>query len=119
MVTESHRSRTHVGSALMRMLTHPVTLFLGSILSILLWMPYGFGYYEFPWEIWSAQGTLQIIAIGFPVAASCSYKNAMSERSTGRIVISLLAFMIGVYGCLQMTFWTLYVVWRIDPTLYD
>ena len=97
-----------------RFILHPAVLGLASVASIILWMPFGFGYYDFPWNNLAARGALLAIAIGFPLAAGYScVQSFLTDSSAIRFAVGLLSFLIGLYGSFQMTAWMIFVVWGL------
>lgn len=100
---------------LLRLISHPLVLVLASAVSTVLWMPFGLGYYDFPWDNWIARLSLQSFAIGFPLLAGYSSVKSLRTHSFGVGLVAFVSLIIGTYGCLQMIYWTLFVVWRIDP----
>lgn len=98
-----------------RALAHPLLLLVASLASIVLWIPYGFGYYEYPWRNRLARWSLQLFAIAFPLLAGVSIANSIKNRSFGPgFVVAILSLVIGSFGCFSMAVWTMTYVWLLE-----
>lgn len=98
-----------------RVLSHPLLLLVASLASIVLWIPYGFGYYEYPWTNRLARWSLQLFAVAFPMLAGVSIAHSIKTRSFGLgFVMAILSLMIGSFGCFAMAEWTVTYVWLLE-----
>lgn len=92
-------------------LTHPLTLALGSIISFVLWMPYGIGYYGFPWQDSTAVLSLLAFVMAFPACATRGLIRACHPRFLIlNFVVAAISLFVGLHGLLHMLDWWLYVV---------
>lgn len=90
--------------------THPVMLILGSLVSIVLWMPFGFGYYDFPWQQWVAVIALFAFVVAFACSAVVALDRACYPQfSPLQFAILIVPFLIGMHGLFQMLRWWIYV----------
>jgi hypothetical protein len=100
---------------LSRAISHPVVLVLESIASITLWMPYGMGYYTFPWGNAPAVLLLLLFVSSFTVVATIAVVQAFFPRLRPfKAAISLLSFAIAIHGLCHMLHWWIHVVPQFD-----
>lgn len=101
-------------SMVMRLARHPAAisvLIAASLTSFLLWMPFGLGYYDFPWGNPHAVGLLATFVFTFPIACSLSSIGSLSPRFMPvRFVMSLPALLVSLHGVLHMLHWWLVAV---------
>ena len=95
----------------LRIVTHPVVLAAAAAASVVLWMPYGFGYYDWPWRNPAARWLLQLFAIGFPLSAAYALKMC-SENKAGRFRIGVVttSLFVAIWGMWSMLTWTMHYV---------
>lgn len=85
---------------------HPVFLVLASALSILLWMPFGVGYYGWPWKDSAARWLLEVFVLTFPISAVIAFvMSIVPQFSAGRFVMALLSLIVAMHGVLAMYHW--------------
>lgn len=93
----------------LRVARHPtafIALISASLVSFALWMPFGLGYYDFPWGNPSAVGLLATFVFAFPVTCGLSFLGSLSPRFLPvRFVVSLLALLVSLHGLLHMLHW--------------
>lgn len=88
------------------LLTHPAWLLLASVTSILLWMPFGFGYYPFPWDSTTAVCLLLIFVALFPACAALSLARSYWPKfSLFRFILSTLFLLVSLLGLAHMLHW--------------
>jgi hypothetical protein len=69
-------------------------------------MPFGMGYYGWPWESPAARVVLAVFVLGFPLYAAAGCVSAIVPKpSACRLVIAVCAFLVGAYGFLAMLHW--------------
>lgn len=104
----------------LRIVTHPVVLALAAAASVALWMPYGFGYYDWPWRNPAARWLLQLFAIGFPFFAAYAFK-ICSENKAGRFPSGVVttSLFVAIWGMWSMLSWTMrYVIPMLNSPPY-
>jgi len=90
----------------LRFATHPVAMSLVLASTIFLWMPFGIGYYGWPWEIPAARIAMMMFALGVPIyAASGCIVAAQPKPSPLRLGIAACTLLVGLYGALAMLHW--------------
>jgi hypothetical protein len=87
---------------LLRVATHPAPLILGCVASFVLWMPFGLGYYDFPWEQSWAVLLLLAFVISFAVFSAVAV-----DRSRDTPLLSVLSLLMGLHGLFHMLEWWL------------
>lgn len=93
-------------SLVVEIVTHPAAMVLAVAASIFLWMPFGMGYYGYPWEDESARWMLTVLVKAFPVwAATACVLSLLRKQRTLRFVVSLVALWTAIYGVKCMTGW--------------
>ena len=93
-------------SRLLRVVTNPGMLGLASLVSVILWMPFGFGYYDFPWGTPFAVCLLIVFVIGFPMAAALACVRSLEPQFAPiRFTIALASLFIGLFGLFHMLNW--------------
>lgn len=91
---------------IMRIFVHPVTLVLGMLLSIVLWMPFGMGYYGWPWGGFGWRIVLYTFVFIFPLLALGGCIGAISGKFfLFRFLVSISALLIGLVGMCAMLNW--------------
>ena len=74
--------------------------------TIILWMPFGLGYYDWPWEEPGARLSMAAFVLGVPLYAAVGCVSALVPRpSTFRLVVASGALVVGVVGVLAMFHW--------------
>jgi hypothetical protein len=90
----------------LRLVTHPVGLGLVTAATILLWMPFGLGYYDWAWERPTARLSMAAFALGVPLCGALGCVSALVPRpSTFRLLVAFCALVVGVIGLLAMFHW--------------
>ena len=91
---------------LLRVVTSPVVLGLATLISIILWMPYGFGYYDFPWNNPLAVCLLVVFVVGFPISAAVAcFRSLEPDFLPIRFTVALGSVLIGLFGLFHMLNW--------------
>lgn len=74
--------------------------------TLFLWMPFGMGYYGWPWERPAARLALAAFALGVPVYAAigCAVA-AVPKPSPFRFGMAACAVVVGLWGALAMLHW--------------
>jgi len=90
----------------LRFVTHPVGMGLALAATIFLWMPFGMGYYGWPWEIPAARMAVAAFALGVPVYAAigCAVA-AVPKPSFFRLSVAASTLLAGLYSVLAMLQW--------------
>jgi hypothetical protein len=89
-----------------RSLTHPIGLGLVTAISIILWVPFGYGYYGWAWEKPVARAAMQTFVFFIPLYAVVGCAAAISPRfCRGRLTGALFALLAGLYGVMSMSYW--------------
>ena len=95
-----------MAESLMRIITHPVGLGLAIMVSIILWMPFGMGYYGYPWEVDSARWKLSLLVKAFPYWATTACLLSLFPRERPlRFFVAAAALCISLFGVKTMTDW--------------
>jgi hypothetical protein len=91
---------------ILQTVTHPMILIVLAAISALLWMPFGIGYYEWPWKNLSMRALIQGFAIGFVLLAimGCVI-SARPQLSVGRLAVSVLSAIVALYCLFAMYHW--------------
>jgi hypothetical protein len=90
----------------LRIVAHPVPLALASVLSVFLWMPFGIGYYEWPWQNRLGRWLLEAFVFALPISALIACVLSIVPRfSAGRLTLALLSLVIGMFGVFAMLHW--------------
>jgi len=99
-------------AVLLKIVSHPVVLAMAAAASVILWIPSGLGYYDWPWRNPAARWLLQLFAIGFPLSAAHAWKTS-GERKASRIGVgvAVVSLFIGIWGMWWMLIWTMRYVW--------
>lgn len=86
--------------------THPIGIGLALGVTIFLWMPFGMGYYGWPWEIPTARVIMVAFVVGVPIYAAISCAVApIPKPSLFRFGLSVCTLWVGLYGALAMFHW--------------
>lgn len=79
--------------------------------TILLWMPFGTGYYDWPWEKPAARIAMVAFALGVPIYAAIGCVLAtVPKPSPFRLGIAACALLAGLYGAMGMLNWLIVFV---------
>ena len=80
-----------------------VLLVLGMLASVILWMPFGMGYYGWPWQRQAWRVVLYAFVFALPIGASvgcfAAFRGGFSFR---RFCVPFLALLSGLLGVLAM-----------------
>lgn len=69
-------------------------------------MPFGIGYYGWPWENRAARWLLEAFVIGFPMTAFIACVMSIVPQFSGaRFVAAILFLILGMYGAFAMFHW--------------
>ncbi len=94
------------GTKRMRTLTHPLVLLCCTVASVFLWMPFGMGYYDWPWDSQLMRFVIRCFVFGFPVLAAVGCVRAFRpQKATGRLVVSSLSLLVALFGVFAMIWW--------------
>jgi hypothetical protein len=89
-----------------RLMTHPLALWLIVAVSVVLWMPFGMGYYGWPWEQIFYRVLIQVVAFSFVVLSGVGLFLAFrAERKAFRVVTGIIALLVTVFGVLALYGW--------------
>lgn len=89
-----------------RVAAHPAILASAAVASAILWMPFGMGYYGWPWQIAAMRVLLVCFVYGFPALAFCGFLAALIlEGSSFRTFLAVIALLVGLFGIVAMSFW--------------
>jgi len=89
-----------------RKLSHPAFLLLIIAACILLWMPFGMGYYGWPWEDKIGEIGIQVIAFAFLfIAAIALFGSLRPNVRTLRLILSVVALLVSLWGLLALYHW--------------
>ncbi len=90
---------------MIRIISHPAVLSFATVISIILGMPFGLGYSDFPYANLIAVVLLMAFSFSFPLAALSGCVNSyLPEFRPLRFCISLFALQIaclGLFHCLN------------------
>jgi|GEM_PF-3674756 len=89
---------------LVQVATHPAALILGNVVSFVLWIPYGFGYYDFPWSKQWAVFLLLAFVVAFPTCAAIGLARRPKFLLL-RYCVALPSLIVGLYGLFAMLDW--------------
>ena len=75
-------------------------------ISVLLWMPFGMGYYGWPWERVSFRILIQVVAFAFVVFSGGGLLFALrADRKVFRLVTGIVALLVTAYGVFALYSW--------------
>jgi hypothetical protein len=84
----------------------PLLLVGGILASVLLWVPFGMGFYGWPWQYLGWRVALYCFVFAFPVgsAAGCiaAFRGGFSYR---RFALPFVALIVGIFGMVCMLDW--------------
>lgn len=69
-------------------------------------MPFGFGYYDFPWSNPLAVCLLVVFVVGFPISAAVACVRSLEPQFLPiHFTAALASVLIGLFGLLHMLHW--------------
>ena len=83
----------------------PSTVSLMFIVSILLWMPFGMGYYDFPWDRIEARIGIQVFAFCFIVFSLVLLIHYISNEKLIGIGFSMLSLIVSLWSIFALYSW--------------
>ena len=90
----------------LRFVTHPAGMGLALAATIVLWMPFGMGYYGWPWERPAARLAMAAFALGVPLYAAIGCAAAAGPKpSPFRLGVAACTLLPGLCGALAMLHW--------------
>jgi hypothetical protein len=90
----------------LRILTHPAVLIFLTVLSAILWMPFGIGYYDWPWQNRSMRFFIHFFVFGFMILAAISCIRAFRPKFLiVQFIISSLSLFVSLFGVFAMYWW--------------
>jgi hypothetical protein len=93
-------------SAFVRKLNHPVLLVAITLVCVVMWMPFGMGYYGWPWEDKIGRIGIQVGAFSFLIiAATAIVASVIPEIRILRLALSILALVASLYGLFALYSW--------------
>lgn len=96
-----------------RALVHPVSLVSASVISVILWMPFGLGYYDFSWDQPLAVLLLLTFVVAFPTSAAAAVARSCRPRFLPlRFFVAVLSLPVGLYGLFHMLVWWIRISWK-------
>lgn len=99
-------SRTSWTGQFARTSVHPVSLVSATSISVILWMPFGLGYYDFPWDRPLAVLLLLTFVVAFPTSAAAAIVRSCRPRFLPlRFVVAVLSLPVGICGLIHMLVW--------------
>jgi len=105
-MNDSQQALSHRGTTLIRAATHPTCLSLAAVASVILWMPFGMGYYGWPWESASMRLLLACFVYGLPIVAAVGIIASFTPSlSILRVFISIATLLIALFGIGAMSSW--------------
>src|SRR5690242_9743428 len=87
-------------------LAHPAVFLSFMAVSMLLWMPFGVGYYDSPLDSRVTRIAIRAFAYGFVVLALVGCVSALRPRLVvNRLVVASLALVVALLGVGAMLWW--------------
>ena len=87
-------------------ISHPVSLVIIVITSVILWMPFGVGYYGFPWEDVGCRIALETSCIMFLAISFVAFLREVSTVNSGlRVILPILSLLTSAFGLLAFYSW--------------
>lgn len=94
-----------------KVIGHPVVLAACLILSVLLWMPFGFGYYGWPYRNAFMRYALYWFVWAYPICCLASLVAACAPRMRiGRVILALFCLWVAARGVQVLRSWRMVYV---------
>jgi hypothetical protein len=105
-MNDSQQTLRHHAATAIRLATHPACLSLAAVASIILWMPFGMGYYGWPWHSASMRLMLACFVYSLPLIAVVGIIGAFTPSfSVVRALVSIGTLLVALFGIFAMCSW--------------
>ena len=90
----------------LRLLIHPASLAMLTAIIIYLWIPFGEGYYGWPWENTAARVGMIAFVLAVPLLGAAGCAAATGPKSSAvRFLVAGCTLIAGLYGVFAMFNW--------------
>ncbi len=87
-------------------ITHPLLLLLANAINVVLWMPFGMGYYGWRWEAAAMRWLIESFVLAFVAISLLGCIVGWWPRiRPGRLVVSVPSLVLSLWGALVLRSW--------------